>query len=148
MTTGKVLYTDGHQVTITDSVFQVKGNRYRLDGIIRHTCLVLPPRRVPVLITIALGVVFMALGVFNSVPPQLISHLELGNLVVSARGLSLVFGAATLMAGIAFLIASKEKYSVHILTAEGEKAVVVSKQKEYIEMIGDALARALEKWRF
>lgn len=148
MTSGKVLYTDGHQVTITDSMFQVKKNTYRLDGIIRHSSIVIPPRRVPILLGIMVGIVFLTLGVFDYVPTQLIPDLEVADIIVSTRLLSIIFGAALLSASIAFLFIEKEKYGVHILTAEGEKAVVVSKQKEYVEMISEALGKALERWRF
>jgi hypothetical protein len=52
------------------------------------------------------------------------------------------------LASIIFLIIEKERYGVQIVTAEGEKEVVVSKERAYITMIYEALSKALEKWRF
>jgi len=148
MTTEKILYTDGHKVTVTDSSFRVDNHLYRMDGIIRHNFTIIPPRRIPIVIILSLGVAFLILGVFDLVPAHLIRNLEIGATVLSTRLLSLAFGTTMLIAGIAFMIIEKEKYGVRIITAEGEKDVVVSKKREYITMIDDALTRALEKWRF
>ena len=47
MVTGKILYTDGHDVTVTDSFFQVKKTSYQLNGITKHDFLILHPDRLP-----------------------------------------------------------------------------------------------------
>ena len=146
MITGKVLYTDGHKVMVTDSTFQVKRHFYRLDGIIRHSLTIIPPNRVPVIVLISMGIVFLSLGIFNAVPLGMIPNLEVGTFILSTRALSFFFGVALLVAGVTLLIIVKEKYGVQILTAEGEKEVIVSKHKEYIDMIVEALNKALVKW--
>lgn len=146
MMTGKVLYTDGHKVMVTDSMFRVDKHLYRLDGIIRHSLTVIPPARMPVVALIAIGVVFLALGVFDAVPARLIQNLEVGTILVSTRLLSLFFGVALLIAGVALLVVVKERYGVEIITAEGKKEVIVSKHKEYIDMIVEALNKALSRW--
>lgn len=143
MITGKVLYTDGHKVMVTDSIFQVKRHLYRMDGIIRHSLTVIPPNRVPVVVLISLGIVFLFLGIFNAVPLGMISNLELGTFTLSTRALSFFFGVALLVAGVSVLVIVKEKYGVEIITAEGKKEVVVSNQKEYVDMIVEALNKAL-----
>jgi Family of unknown function (DUF6232) len=146
MITGKVLYTDGHKVMVTDSTFQVKRHFYRLDGIIRHSLTVIPPNRVPVIVLISIGIVFLSLGIFNAVPTGMIQTLELGTYSLSTRALSFFFGVALLVSGVALLVIVKERYGVEIITAEGKKEVVVSKQKEYVDMIVEALNKALGKW--
>jgi hypothetical protein len=148
MTQGKVLYTDGHKVVVTDSTLEVAGNRYRLDGIIRFSCLTIPPNRLPIALGVTVAMVFMALGIFSLVPDQLIPQLHVGSFAFSARPLAIIFGGTLLIASLVFMFLDGEKYSVHIVTAEGEKKVLVSKQKEYIEMIGEALGKGLEKWKF
>ena len=148
MTTEKLLYTDGHKVTVTDSTFKVNNNLYHLEGIIRHDFRVIAPRRIPVLVLVSIGLAFLSLGVFNLAPANLIPYMEVGNYVLTARLLSLIFGAMLFLAGLIFLMIEKEKYGVQIVTAEGEKEVVVSKQREYIAMIDEALAKALQRWRF
>jgi hypothetical protein len=47
-----------------------------------------------------------------------------------------------------FLLIEKEKYGLQIVTAEGEKEVVVSKLQEYIVLIDEALTKALQHWKF
>ena len=148
MTTEKLLYTDGHKVTVTDSTFKVNNNLYHLEGIIRHDFRVIAPRRIPVLVLVSIGLAFLSLGVFNLAPANLIPYMEVGNYVLTARLLSLIFGAMLFLTGLIFLMIEKEKYGVQIVTAEGEKEVVVSKQREYIAMIDEALAKALQRWRF
>lgn len=148
MTTEKLLYTDGHKVTVTDSTFKVNNNLYHLEGIIRHDFRVIAPRRIPVLVLVSMGLAFLSLGVFNLAPANLIPYMEVGNYVLTARLLSLIFGAMLFLAGLIFLMIEKEKYGVQIVTAEGEKEVVVSKQREYIAMIDEALGKALQRWRF
>jgi len=148
MTAEKILYTDGHKVTVTDSTFRVNKNLYRMDGIVRHNFAVIPPRRIPIVITLSVGIAFLTLGVFDLVPPTLIHHLEVGNVILSTRLLALAFGVSMLAAGFAFFMIEKEKYGVQIVTAEGEKNVVVSDKREYITMIDEALEKALQKWHF
>lgn len=148
MTTEKLLYTDGHKVTVTDSTFRVANTLYHLEGIIRHDFKVIAPRRIPVLVSITAGLAFLTLGVFNLVPVSVIPHLEVGSYVLTARLLSLIFGGATLLAGFVFLMIEKEKYGVQIVTAEGEKDVVISNKREYVTMIDEALTKALQRWKF
>jgi hypothetical protein len=148
MNTEKLLYTDGHKITVTDSTFKVNKSLYHLKGIIRHDFRVIPPRRIPVLVMLTLGLVFLALGVFNLTPVNVIQNLQVGEYLLTARLLSLIFGAMLFLASIIFLIIEKERYGVQIVTAEGEKEVIVSKERAYIAMIHEALSKALEKWRF
>lgn len=148
MTTEKLVYTDGHKVTVTDSTFRVDKHLYHLEGIIRHDFRVIAPRRIPVLILVSVGLAFLAMGVFDGVPTTVIQQLEVSTYVLTTRLLSLLFGAAMFIAGIVFLIIEKEKYGVQIVTAEGEKEVVVSKQREYIAMIDEALTKAMQRWKF
>jgi len=148
MTTVKPLYTDGHKVTVTDTTFRVDKNVYLLEGIIRHSFRVISPRRIPLLLLVSIGLAFMSLGVFDLAPTNLIRNLDVGEYIVSGRLLSLIFGATMFVAGILFLIVEKEKYGVQIVTAEGEKEVIVSRKREYVAMIDEALTKALEKWKF
>jgi len=146
MTTGKVLYTDGHKVVVTDSTFQVNKSNYLLEGIIRHYFITNPPNRLPVVITICLGLIFLTLGMFNAVPGNWIAELEVSGAMLTPRILSIIFGVSMIVAGVVLLIVVKEKYSVHILTAEGEKEVIVSRHREYVTMIHEALSKALQRW--
>lgn len=128
MNTEKLLYTDGHKITVTDSTFKVNKNLYHLEGIIHHDFTVIPPRRIPLLIMLSLGLAFLALGVLNITAINAIQSLQLGEHVLTARLLSLIFGAMLFLAGVIFLMIEKEKFGVQIVTAEGEKEMVVSKE--------------------
>jgi hypothetical protein len=148
MNTEKLLYTDGHKITVTDSTFKVNNSLYHMEGIIRLDFRVIPPRRIPVIIMLLIGIVFLALGVFNLTPVNAIQNLQVGEFVVAARLLSLIFGVMLFLTGIIFFMIEKQRYGVQIVTAEGEKEVVVSKERAYTTMIYEALSKALEKWRF
>jgi hypothetical protein len=47
--------------------------------------------------------------------------------------------------GTMFAVLTKERYGVKIVTAEGEKNVIVSDRREYVTMIVDALNKAFIK---
>lgn len=81
-------------------------------------------------------------------PINVIPPLEVGSYVVTARLLSMIFGSSMLLAGFLFLMIEKEKYGVQIVTAEGKKDVVISKRREYVTMIDEALSKALQRWKF
>lgn len=74
--------------------------------------------------------------------------MQVGNYVLTARLQSLIFGAMLFLTELIFLLIEKEKYGVQIVTAEGEKEVVVSMQREYIVLIDEALIKALQRWKF
>ena len=63
-----VLYTDGHDVTVTESMFQVKKKWYHLSGITKHTFMILQPDRFPCVILLLLGGVLEIVGAANVIP--------------------------------------------------------------------------------
>ena len=146
MSAEKLLYTDGHKVTVTDTTFRVDKNLYHLEGIIGHDFRVITPSRIPVLLLVSVGLALLLMGFFDLAPGNL-KNLDLGNYVLTARLLS-VIGATIFLAGVVLLITEKKKYGVQIVTAEGVKEVIVSKKKEYVVMIDEALTKALQRWGF
>ena len=62
MTTERILYTDGHDVTVTDSVIRVRKQFYRLDGITRHGFAIIRPNLIPGIIIAALGFIAVILS--------------------------------------------------------------------------------------
>lgn len=135
-------YTDGHDVTVTDSVLQIRKKWYNLNGITHHGFLIIPPYRVPGFLLIALGAIMMIVGVTVLLPSGLFSGLSLMNREITTNDVAVVAGALIFMGGIVTMIMIKEKYAVSITTAEGEKHVVVSNRKEYISQIVNALNEA------
>jgi hypothetical protein len=74
----KILYTDGHDVTVTDSTLQVKNHEYKLNGVTRCALMVLQPKRAPGAILLFLGLVLIALGILN-VMSQYFSDMVIDN---------------------------------------------------------------------
>ncbi|MGC4021406.1 MAG: DUF6232 family protein [Cyclobacteriaceae bacterium] len=135
-------YTDGHQVTVTDSGFKVKNTLYRLNGITQHGFSIIYPARIPSTLLMATGIILFVCGAWNFIPMG-------WNAKVMILGFSLLINSVLMIAGTVFLVIGllvlfklREKYAVRIFTAEGEKNVVVSPSREYISQIVDALNRA------
>ena len=57
--------------------------------------------------------------------------------------MSIISGIVLILAGFIISLVMKEKYGVHIVTAEGERDVLVSERREYVSMVVEALNKAL-----
>jgi hypothetical protein len=136
----KVIYTDGHEVTITSSDFKVRNTMYKLNGIIKHGLTRLKANRIPGIILFILGGVFIKLGLMDFFPTSW--NVQVGDTLVLSNIIAAWFGVALALAGTIMIIVERERYAVRISTAEGEKNVVVSNKKEYISQIVDALNEA------
>lgn len=143
MDADKILYyTDGHQVTITDSGFKVRNTLYELSGITRHRFSIISPPRVPSAALMILGSVLFMCGAMNFIPASWNTNITIFGLSLLANSVIMVSGILLLVLGILVMLKMREKYAVRIFTAEGEKNVVVSQSREYISQIVDALNRA------
>jgi hypothetical protein len=127
-----VYYSNGNEVTITDSGLTVKKRLYQLSGISGHSLSIVAPARIPYIVLMGLSVIIFFIGVFNILP----TAAALTPMAV------MVTGALLFAAGFVVVIMKKEKYAVKIITAEGEKNVVVSQSREYVNQIVAALNRA------
>lgn len=143
METSKTLYyTDGHDVTITDSGFKVKNTLYQLNGITRHGFSIVPPHRAFYTALMALGMIVFTCGVLNFLPPAWMHPVAFFGFLVGINSLVMTSGSVLFGVGLLGLFRLREKYAVRIFTAEGEKDVVVSQSREYISQIVNALNRA------
>jgi hypothetical protein len=142
MTTDKVIYTDGHDVVVTDSTLKVKSTSYRLNGITNAAFWTIRPDRWPGALLMLAGIIAAACGYLGVVPSnwsvQTNSGLMSGNMIAVWSGIGL------LVIGLLTLILTKEKYAVRIGTAEGEKNAIVSRKREYITQIVDAVHAAFD----
>jgi hypothetical protein len=141
MTTERVLYTDGHDVTVTDSEIRVRKQFYRLDGITRHGLAIIKPNLIPGILIVALGVIIALVGFTDFVRDSGIS-LELFSFTLGAKAVIVLSGLLVIAFGFIVMSAMREKYAVHIVTAEGERDVLVSKRREYIYIVVEALNKA------
>jgi len=138
----KILYTDGHDVTITDTMLMVRSMSYRLIGITKHGLHVLKPHRLPGYMLFILGAIVLACGILNLWPTTLVPAVEFFKVTLSGSAITVGGGAFLMVVGILIIGLLRERYAVRIATAEGEKDVVVSSQKEYVNQIVNALNRA------
>jgi hypothetical protein len=141
MTTENILYTDGHDVIVTESTFQVRKNQYRLEGITHHGFHIIKPNRVPAFIISSLGLLFILLGVTNIAPP-IDYAMNVYSYKIQYGTLMVIFGTILIVVSLLISFLIKERYSVRISTAEGDKNVVVSGKREYVNMIVEALNQA------
>lgn len=139
----KVLYTDGHDVVVTDSTFQVKKTEYRLNGITKYGLMTLRPDRLPGILIFTLGAILAICGILKVISPSMINDVLINGSYVSANTLALWAGIGLALLGILIMAVVRERYAVRIATAEGEKNAIVSHKKEYIAQIVDALNRAI-----
>lgn len=142
MTPDKVIYTDGRDVTVTDSTLKVKNTSYNLSGITKLTLWTIHPDRWPAIILLLLGLTAAVLGFMRFIPADI--NLETNEGIVSGNTLALWIGIALAIIGVLILALAKDRYAVRIGTAEGEKNAVVSDKREYIAQIVDAIHSAFD----
>jgi hypothetical protein len=142
MASDKVFYTDGHEVTVTDTTFKVSRKEYKLLGITRHGFLTIKPHRAPGIFVFIIGLLVLLIGALELLPAETVEGVRFMNGYISANDLAVFFGSLTAAAGLLFAVLVKPKYAVRISTAEGESNAVVSKHQEYIRQIIDGLNRA------
>jgi len=136
----KVIYTDGRDVTVTDSTLKVKSTSYRINGITRMCLWTIRPERWPGVVLMVLGVVALLIGWFVQLPADM--NLTTQNGVLGANMLALWIGAALLVIGLLAVALTRERYAVRITTAEGDKNALVSRRREYVAQVVDALNKA------
>lgn len=139
----KILYTDGHDVTVTDSTFQVKNTSYSLRGIIKHGLLIVRPQRLPGILLMLAGIILMFCGFMNLFPINAFGDIRSNGEYIDANVIMMWAGGALFFIGLLIIALIRERYAVRIATAEGEKNAVVSYRKEYIAQIVNALNEAL-----
>ena len=142
MISDRVIYTDGHDVTVTDSTLQVNKITYKLNGIVKHGLYILRPQRLPGVLMVIIGLIVMFAGLLKLVPSAWINDAIIANTLVSGSTIALMIGGLIAFIGVLLLGITRQRYAVRIATAEGEKDVVVSSRKEYIQQIVDALNAA------
>jgi hypothetical protein len=137
-----VLYTDGHDVTVTDARLQVKKRWYQLSGITRHSFSILRPDKFPAVLLLLVGSAIEIIGAADLIPTTWMSRVNIFGLSITANQIAMASGVLLLLTGAAVMWSLKERYAVSITTADGERNVVISERKEYITQIIHALNEA------
>lgn len=138
----KVIYTDGHDVVVTDSTLKVKSTSYRLNGITKAAFWTIRPDRWPGVLLMLIGIIAAVCGYLGLMPADWSVQTKSG--LLDGNFIALWAGAGLFVIGVLMLILSKERYAVRIGTAEGEKNAVVSTKREYIAQIVDAVHTAFD----
>lgn len=138
----KVLYSDGSTVTVTESVLQVKKTGYDLTGITKYGLSILAPVRLPWVIVLVAGVGLITAGIMKWVPSALVDEYYLNDILVTGNLEAVLVGMLLTLTSLGFLLSLSERYAVSITTAAGEQNVVVSRRKEYVTCIVNALNSA------
>jgi hypothetical protein len=136
----KVIYTDGRDVTVTDSTLKIKNTAYNISGITKMAFWTIKPERWPGVLLMLLGVAAAVCGWLGLFPPSM--NMQTQNGMLDVNMLALWIGAGLFFIGVLAVALSRERYAVRIATAEGEKNAIVSNRREYIAQIVDALNRA------
>lgn len=138
----KVIYTDGRDVTVTDSALKVRNTSYNISGITKLTFWTIHPDRWPAILIMLVGITAAVLGYLKIVPADMSMRTDSG--VIPASTIWQVVGVFVAVVGFLILLFSKDRYAVRIGTAEGEKNAVVSRRREYIAQIVDAVHSAFD----
>lgn len=138
----KILYSDGSTVTVTESVLQVKKIGYDLTGITKYGLSILAPVRLPWVMVLVIGVGLITAGMLHWVPPTLVNEYYLNDILVTGNLTAVLVGMLLTLTSLGFLLSLSERYAVSITDAQGEHNVVVSRRKEYVTCIVNALNSA------
>src|SRR5262249_53595495 len=99
---------------------------------------------VPALFCIVAGLLACILGALHLLHGQQTDNFYIGSIVLTPNRIAALLGGFFIFSGIIGLMAVHKKYSVHIVTAEGEIDTVVSIKKIYVRRIVLAVRRALK----
>jgi hypothetical protein len=137
----KFLYTDGRDVVVTQSVLQTKKALYRLKGITAFGLEILKPSRLPGLLLLLIGITLAVNGFYPFIPESFFEWLSLPTAFTKPI-IQISIGVFILSIGIVLILLTRNRYAVRIETAEGDKDVVISRKKEYVNQILNAIQKA------
>lgn len=136
----KVIYTDGRDVTVTNSVLKVRNSSFSLSGITRSSLWTKKAQRWPGILLLLVGAVLVVCGLMELLPSDI--GVRSDRAAWSANTLAVWGGIALFVIGLIWLALARDRYAVRIATAEGEKNAVVSTRRDYIAQIVDAIHKA------
>src|SRR5690606_40101680 len=142
----KTVYTDGKKVTITGYSLRVGKRLFPLEDLVKYGVARISPTRLPSILFISLGAGLAVMQYLRLIPADVYYWVP----VVRIAGVEvplnfLVFGTGSFLffLGIISLIVVPTRYAVRITTNIGTMNVIVSRRREYIERVVDAIGTAL-----
>lgn len=143
METHRVLYfTDGSDVIVSDSDFQVRNTSYPMKEIYSHRVAIVMPQRAPFTVLIVSGAFAFLCGAFDFLPITLSDSISFFGVTILVNAVVMVLGIAVMLLGMTAMFYLRDKYVVKVSTRRGEKAVLISHKREYVNQINDALNHA------
>src|SRR5438128_2319895 len=134
-----IIYTDGRNVKVTTNEFISGDTNYRLDGIIDARLNFIRSNTVLPLLFVLLGLVCMAAAWFHLFNSFQIDDMHIGTYFLTLNRVTALAGLLLILVGLFWFLFKRDKYAVHIRTAEGEKEPVVSTKKDYVSQIVSAI---------
>jgi len=138
-----VLYTDGHGIKVTTLNFFTGKTTYKIDGILNARMNLIKAHYAPALLLLLVGFAGIMTGALHLIPDSVMQPFIVSGIVITVNVLSIILGAFLLISGVILIAVQHDRYSVHIVTAEGEKDPIVSEKKDYVSQIVSALDYAL-----
>lgn len=137
------IYTDGHGVIVTNAEFIAGKTSYRLQGIVSASTAVIKASVAPAILLILFGIGGIVTGLLHFYSHSQIDVISNGPLIMTANRVAFILGFIFLICGIVWSSRIRDRYAVHIVTAEGHKEPIVSTRKDYVNQIVTAIQKAL-----
>ena len=142
MTLHKILYSDNRGVRITDSTLEVKKNSLELKGIKKYRLSTKKPDRIAETISFFIGLPLAVCGLLNIISPADIPYIKIKDVYYNPNDIALWAGIVYIVIGLLPVFIDRKSYALRITTPEGKKNILVSRNKEYILKIMEALNNA------
>ncbi len=142
METERVIYTDGHDVKVTSSRLIVRKSEYRLNGITGFRLFAIKANKAVPVVLILLGLAALVAGLMKVFPLDAMTPVNAGGKLIDINDIAAILGGLFFLAGIILMIAVQDRYAVQITTAEGNKNVILSSKRDYVNQIIAALTTA------
>jgi len=142
----KTVYTDGKKVTITGYSLRVGKRLFPLEDLVRYGVARISPTRLPSILFMSLGAGIAALQYLRLIPETVYYWIPVARIAgYEVPQNILVFGTGALLffVGAVSLIVVPTRYAVRITTNVGTMNVIVSRNRDYIERVVDAIGTAL-----
>jgi hypothetical protein len=138
-----VLYTDGHNVKVTSTQFIVGSARYLIDGILQARMSLLKANIGGAIVLLLLGIATAAAGYFQFFSNEQVNNIAFGTWILTINRLAMLIGGFFILCSVIWVLAGRNRYAVHITTAEGEKEPLISTKRDYVSQIVNALNKAI-----
>src|SRR5829696_5332606 len=130
-----IIYSDGNGTKVTTHEFITRDAIYLVQGIIDARINRVKISAVPAAFCIVAGVLAICLGALHLLQGEPDDNFYIGSILLTPNRIAALLGFFMAFSGIVGLLTRHKKYTVHIITAEGERDAVISNKKIYVRRI-------------